>query len=241
MHSLEGQVAVVTGASRGIGRAIALGLASRGMQVFAVARRVSDQLAAVVDEIRSAGGTAEALGADVSCREAVPELFARVERAGGRLDVCINNAAVGFFGPVAEIDASELDQMYATNVRGCFLCCREAMRIMCRQKRGYIINISSVVGFRGYPDQAGYAATKHAVHGLTKSLALEAQPHGIRVSTIMPGGVDTDMIRQSRPDLDPAELLKPDDILQAVLYLLSLSDQAAVDQIYIRRRASKPF
>ena len=107
--------------------------------------------------------------------------------------------------------------------------------------RGTIVNISSVVGFKGYPNQAAYTATKHAVMGLTKSLAVEAQPQGIRVSAVLPGGVDTDLVRQARPDLDPAILLAPDDVAQAVMYLLSLSDRAAVDQIYLRRWSSKPF
>jgi 3-oxoacyl-[acyl-carrier protein] reductase len=109
------------------------------------------------------------------------------------------------------------------------------------RRRGYIINISSVVGFKGYVNQAAYAATKHGIMGLTKALALEAQPHGIRVSVVLPGGVDTELVRAARPDLDPKDLLQPDDIAQTVLYLLSLSDRAAVDQIYIRRRNSQPF
>ena len=97
------------------------------------------------------------------------------------------------------------------------------------------------MGFRGYANQAGYAASKHAVAGITKSLAAEAQPHGIRVSLISPGGVDTGMVQQARADLDRSVLLQPDDIAQTVAYLLSLSDRAAIDEIYIRRRASAPF
>ena len=112
---------------------------------------------------------------------------------------------------------------------------------MAPRRRGTILNISSVVGFRGYPNQSAYAASKHGLMGLTKSLAVEAQPHGIRVSAVLPGGVDTDMSRQSRPDLKADDLMQPEDIAQAVEFLLSLSDRAAVDEIYIRRRTSKPF
>ena len=115
------------------------------------------------------------------------------------------------------------------------------MKIMLPRKSGAIINIASVVGFKGYPNQAGYTASKHAVIGLTKALAVEAQEHGIRVSVINPGGVDTELLQRSRPDLDRRALMQPDDIAQAVAFLLSLSDRAAVDEIYIRRRTSKPF
>jgi 3-oxoacyl-[acyl-carrier protein] reductase len=112
---------------------------------------------------------------------------------------------------------------------------------MVAQRSGAIINISSVVGFKGYPNQAAYTASKHGVVGLTKSLAAEAQEHDIRVSVILPGGVDTHLVGDARPDLDRSVLMQPEDIAQTVLYLLSLSDRAHVDQIYIRRRTSKPF
>ena len=148
----------------------------------------------------------------------------------------MNNAGIGLFGEVAEVRAEDLDRMYAVNVRGTLLCCREALRLMIPARRGTIINISSVVGFKGYPNQSGYTATKHAVAGITRSLAAEAERHGIRVSMVLPGGVDTDMVRQARPDLDRSALMHPDDIAQAVAYLLSLSGRAAVDEIYIRRR-----
>jgi 3-oxoacyl-[acyl-carrier protein] reductase len=112
---------------------------------------------------------------------------------------------------------------------------------MIPQKSGYIINVASVVGFKGYVNQAAYTATKHGVMGLTKVLSAEAQPHGIRTSAILPGGVDTDMVGDARPDLDRSVLLQPSDIAQTVMYLLSLSERAAIDQIYIRRRNSTPF
>jgi 3-oxoacyl-[acyl-carrier protein] reductase len=129
----------------------------------------------------------------------------------------------------------------AVKVKGLFFCCQRAMRMMIPAKRGYIINISSVVGFKGYANQAAYAASKHAVMGITKALAVEAQPYGIRVSAVLPGAVDTGLMEALRPDLDKAMLMKPQDVAYAVLFLLSLSDSAAVDEIYIRRRTSEPF
>ena len=159
----------------------------------------------------------------------------------GRLDVLINNAGIGRFGPLVDFASADLRQLAAVNLLGTFWCCQQAMRLMIPQRRGYIINISSVVGFKGYPNQAAYTATKHAVMGLTKSLAVEAQAHGIRVSAILPGGVDTGLAAGARPDLDPSILLQPEDIAQTVMFLLSLSERAAIDEIYVRRRTSQPF
>ena len=108
-------------------------------------------------------------------------------------------------------------------------------------KNGYIINISSVVGIKGYPKQAAYTASKHGIMGFTKSLAVEVQKHNIRVSAILPGGVNTELMRRARPDIDTLTMMHPSDIAHAVLFLLSLSERAAVDQIYIRRKLSSPF
>ena len=237
---LTGRVALVTGGGRGIGRAIGKALGAAGAHVVVTARTQA-AIDAVAQEIVDAGGAAAAMAMDLADESSVRPVFAAVRERFGRLDVLVNNAGIGLYGPVKDVPLEDLDRMVGVNLRGTFLCCQEAMRIMAPQKSGYIINISSVVGFKGYPKQAGYTATKHAVMGLTKSLAVEAQEHGIRTSAILPGGVDTAMVREARPDLDPAILLQPEDVAQAVLYLLSLSDRAAVDEIYIRRRTSQPF
>ena len=237
---LSGKVAIVTGAGRGIGRGISLALGRAGAAVV-VAARSNEQIEAVAEEIRGSGGEALAVRTDLAREEDICALFKQTEDSLGRLDVLVNNAGVGVFGQVAEISSNDIDQATAVNVRGVLLCCREVMKRMIPAGSGYIINISSVVGFKGYPNQAAYTATKHAVMGLTKSLAVEAQEYGIRVSAILPGGVDTDLVRAARPDLDRSILMQPEDIAQAVMYLLSLSDRAAVDQIYIRRATSKPF
>jgi len=237
---LTEKVALVTGGGRGIGRAIGKALGAAGARVVVTARTQA-AIDAVAQEIVDAGGAAAAMAMDLANESSVRPVFAAVRERFGRLDVLVNNAGIGLYGPVKDVPLEDLDRMVGVNLRGTFLCCQEAMRIMAPQKSGYIINISSVVGFKGYPKQAGYTATKHAVMGLTKSLAVEAQEHGIRTSAILPGGVDTAMVREARPDLDPAILLQPEDVAQAVLYLLSLSDRAAVDEIYIRRRTSQPF
>ena len=236
---LAGKVAVVTGAGRGIGRAIAIALARCGARVVLAARTEADLQSAVKD-IKTDGGQGLAVPTDIADESSVQQLFEKVGQLG-RLDILINCAGVGRYGPVQEYATDDLDLVLGVNLRGTFLCCREAMRIMVGQESGFIINISSVVGIKGYPNQAAYTASKHGVVGLTKSLAVEGQEHNVRLSVIMPGGVDTEMVGQARPDLDRSILMQPADIAQAVLYLLSLSERAHVDEIYIRRRSSSPF
>ncbi len=237
---LKGKVAIVTGSGRGIGRAIALVLAKRGTHVVAAARTV-EQIDLLAEQITAAGGKATAIPTDVTEEASVLALFKKVREDLGRLDVLVNNAGLGIYGEMIDFDVEDFDRVLAVNLRGTFLCSREAMRMMVPRKEGYIINISSVVGLKSYPNQGAYTASKHGVMGLTKTLALEAQEHNIRVSAILPGGVDTELVGLARPDLDRSILMQPDDIAQTVLFLLSLSDRCAIDQIYIRRRSSTPF
>jgi 3-oxoacyl-[acyl-carrier protein] reductase len=238
--NLSGQVALVTGASKGIGRAVAESLAERGAHVVLTARS-EPGLAKVAELLRKSGGDASWHVADVGREADVDALFKAIDVEPGRLDILVNNAGVGEYGPLHEFSSEQFDRVIDTNLRGTFLCCREAMQRMIPRRQGTIINISSVVGFKGYPRQSAYAASKHGIMGLTKSLAVEAQEHDIRVSAVLPGGVDTDMVGQARPDLNRDELLQPEDIAQTVCYLLSLSPRAAIDQVYIRRRNSTPF
>jgi 3-oxoacyl-[acyl-carrier protein] reductase len=240
---LRGQVALVTGGSRGIGREISHALGAVGAQVVIAARKEAE-IAVVVDEIAAAGGRAAALPADLTKEADVAALFSRLQDRFGRLDVLVNDAAISpQAGPMVDVSTEDLDAVLALNLRGAFLCCREAVKIMMVQRSGYIINISSASGVRGYVNQAAYCASKHGLMGLTKVLAMEGQEYGIRVSVILPGAVDTPMISAGRPDLamQSSVLLQPDDIARSVLFLLALPKRAAVDQIYLRRSASQPF
>ncbi|MDD4870930.1 MAG: SDR family NAD(P)-dependent oxidoreductase [Kiritimatiellae bacterium] len=241
MHAeLNNKVALVTGGGRGIGRSICLMLARSGAKVVAASRSMGD-LKSLKNDIRKLGGEIMVVPTDISKEKEIERLFRLVEKKFGRLDILVNNAGMGIYGKLVDFSASDFDKIMAVNLRGTFVCCKHAMRMMIPAKSGYIINISSVVGFKGYPAQSAYAASKHGIMGLTKSLAVEAQEYGIRVSAILPGGVDTKLVRDARPDLKRSELLSPDDVAQTVEYLLSLSERAAVDQIYIRRRNSEPF
>jgi 3-oxoacyl-[acyl-carrier protein] reductase len=239
-RSQRGRVAIVTGGGRGIGRAIAARLARLGANVV-VAGRSAEPLEAVVGELEAEGLVAAAEQVDIQEESSVQGLFERVEERFGAPDILINNAGLGLFGRLETFSVEDLDRIMAVNVRGTFLCCREAVRRMRPMGRGHIINISSVVGWKGYAEQSAYSASKHGIMGLTKSLAREEQEHGIRVSAILPGGVDTELIREARPDLDPQQLMSPDDVADAVAYLLSVSSRAGVDEIHLRRRNSTPF
>lgn len=237
---LGGQVALVTGSSQGMGRSIGIGLAEAGAKVVLTARNRT-KLEAVRNEIASQGGQADVIQADLSVDEDILRMFDELSKRCGRLDILVNNAGIGLWGKLVDFPMEKFDRIMAVNVRGLYLCCQQAMRMMIPRNKGFIINVSSVVGFKGYPNQSAYTASKHAVMGITKSLAVEAQEHNICVSAILPGGVDTDFIGEARPDLDRSILIPPEDIARCVLFLLSLSDRAMVDQIYIRRRTGSPF
>ena len=227
---LDGKVAVVTGAGRGIGRVIARTLAASGAHVVAAAR-TGEEIDSLAAEITGDGGEALAVRTDVTDEASVEAMFGVIDDKFGRVDILINNAGMGVFAHIVDCSSEDFDRVLAVNAGGTFLCSREAFKRMIPQESGYIINISSILGVRAYVNQGAYTAAKHGVMGLTKALALEGQPHGIRVSAVLPGGVNTEMIRKSRPDLDVSVLLEPEDIADAVMYLLSLSEKASVDQI----------
>jgi 3-oxoacyl-[acyl-carrier protein] reductase len=237
---LNGQIAVVTGGGRGIGKSIALALAEQHATVILVAR-TEKEIQAATKQIILVGGSAEAKKLDISKEGEVISFFDNIVKKYGKLDILINNAGVNARGKLLDTSVAELDEVMKVNIRGTFLCCREGLRVMALRKKGYIINMSSVLGFRAYVDQAVYAASKHAVVGLTKTLAIEAKEHNVRVSLIHPGAVATEMGHSARPDLDPEVMIHPEDIAQVVLFLLSLSEHCAIDEIYIRRKSGSPF
>jgi 3-oxoacyl-[acyl-carrier protein] reductase len=231
--------ALVTGASKGIGRAMALRLARDGHDVV-LAARGEDRLRAVATECEAAGARALPVKTDVSVEEDVRSLF---EKADGfsTVDVLVNNAGVGVYKPVVETSLEDWELMMGVNLRGTFLCSREAMRRMGDAGGGTIVNISSVVGIKGYPNQGGYTASKHGIVGLSKVLAEEGRASGVRVHVICPGGVATDMAVAARPDIKPEELLLPEDVADLVAYLVKLPKRAMVDLVHLRRATSRSF
>ena len=237
---IKNKTALVTGASRGIGKSISVALAESGVRVILSARDTR-RLETVRKEINDKGGDAVAIPADLSEEEDIVSLFEEIKKQYERLDIAVHNAGVGYFEDLVDFPMDKFDEIFRVNMRGTFLCCKHAMKLMIPARAGYIINVSSMQGIKGYPKQSAYAATKHGIMGMTKSLSAEAQKHNIRVSVILPGAVDTELIADARPELDRSLLIHPEDISKAVLFLLSLSGRAMVDMLVIRRSTASPF
>ena len=225
---LDGKVALVTGASRGIGRAIAKEFASQGAKVALCARSV-DALQAVADEIAAAGGCAQPFALDVSSADGVRAVVEAVTEHFGRLDILINNAGITRDGLIARMKDDAWEEVLNTNLRGAFYLTRAAAKIMMRQRCGKIVNISSVVGLTGNPGQANYAASKAGLIGMTRSVAKELGSRNIQVNAIAPGFIVTDMT-DSLPEALKAKLLEqiplgrlgqPEEIAKAALFLAS--------------------
>lgn len=197
--SLEGRVALVTGAGRGIGRAIAVALGAAGAAV-ACAARSRDQVDATAAEITAAGGRARALGLDVTRREQIVAGVAEVAAALGPVDVLVNNAGMTMEKKTTEVTDEDWDAVLATNLSSMFRCARAVAPGMIELERGKIINIGSMYGIIGVPRYAAYCASKAAVAGLTRSLAAEWARHGIQVNCLAPGYVNTDIPREAMAD-----------------------------------------
>ncbi|HUS92912.1 MAG TPA: SDR family oxidoreductase [Phycisphaerae bacterium] len=233
---LKGKVAVVTGAGRGIGREIALALARCGVKVV-LAARSAGELEAVAAEVAAHGGEALACPADVTREGDIRRLLETTVARFGRLDILVNNAAMVIREPLETTSTEHWDEIMALNARAMFLLCREALPLLRRQERSDVVNIGSVLALRGYVNQGAYTASKHAMLGMTKTFAREAQPDGVRFHAIHPGGVDTDM----RPDIERSLLMHAAAVADAVVFVLSLRGNAVIDEITLRRDAATPW
>jgi 3-oxoacyl-[acyl-carrier protein] reductase len=231
--SLKGHVALVTGAGRGIGKAISIALAAQGATVILVSRTVSE-LESVREEIRSDGGTAEVMRVDVTQEREIRGLFESVKNRFGRLDVLVNNAGIGRFVNVRDMSVDDFDQMWSLNVRGLFLCTQQAIQLMEAQKGGMIVNISSLAGKNSFVGGAGYAATKWALMGFSKCLMLEERQFNIRVVTICPGSVDTSFSGNDASSERSGKILSPQDVADTVVAAVLMPPRAMVSEIDIR-------
>ncbi len=226
---MQGRTALITGGSRGIGRAVALRLA--GLGAYAVVNFLRNEAAAeeTLRLIREAGGDGGIRRFDVSDPEETGKAIAEVIAARGRLDILVNNAGTTADGLILRVRDAELNRLIDTNLKGVFHCCRAASRQMIRQRWGRIVNIVSVVGETGNPGQSVYSAAKAGVVGLTKSLARELATRGICVNAVSPGLIDTEMTA-SLPEKSRKEMLKqiplgrtgrPEEVAAAVVFLVS--------------------
>ena len=220
-------VALVTGASRGIGRAIALKLAEDGFAIVVNYASSSEEAEAVVAQIEAGGGRALAVPADVSDPDAVAAMFETVTAELGPVSVLVNNAGVTDDGLLLRMNADQWDDVISTNLRSVFLCTKAALRGMLRARSGRIINISSVSGISGNPGQSNYAASKAGIIGFTKSVAKEVGSRGITVNAIAPGFIQTDMTEALGDDVTDAaseqialgRLGLPEEVASVVGYL----------------------
>lgn len=234
MPRLKDKVAIVTGSSSGIGKAIALRFGAEGAKVVVTARRMP-LCEQTVGQIVKAGGEAWAIQTDVSDERQVERLIDDTTKRYGRLDILVNNAGIIAGGRLADTTTTSFDEVMNVNLRGTFFCCRAGFRQMKKQGGGLIINMSSVAGVQAWAGTGTYSASKHGVMALTKSLADEGRPHHIKVAAICPGGVADDLVDASPDDILRSEKIDPFDIAETALYLATLGKYSVVHQIVVDR------
>ncbi len=227
---LAGQVAVVTGAGRGIGRAVAQAFAGEGAAV-ALCARSAQELAAVQREIEAAGGRAMVRPTDVSEEAAVAALVSETLRSFGRIDCLVTAAGLAAFGLVAEAKTADWDETMAVNLRGVFLCCRAVLPAMMAARRGTIINIGSIVTSRTLPGSAAYTASKYGLLGLSRVLAEEMRPHGVRVGVLSAGATDTPLWDAVPNPPARARMVRPEQVARAALLMATLEPGATLEEV----------
>ncbi len=230
----ESETALVTGATEGIGRAIAFALAGAGYRV-GVCARTGSKVTALVDELRATGATASGRAADVADPEGVAALVRQVEHDLGPVDVLVNNAGVARIRPIAELSLEDWDTTMATNVRGIFIMTQAVLAGMRTRRHGAIVNIASLAGRNGLAGGVAYTASKHAVLGFAKSLLMDVRKDDIRVISICPGSVETALLRGA-PTLHGTnrKILFPEDVADLVLASLALPARALVSELDLR-------
>jgi 3-oxoacyl-[acyl-carrier protein] reductase len=230
--ALAGQVAVVTGAGRGIGAAIAKELSSLGATTV-LCGRTRATLESVMQAITEAGGKAEVVSCDVTSLASVEAAAGRVETSLGRVDILVNNAGIGGFGgPLHQLSPEAWEQILNTNLRGVYYAVRAFAPMMIRARSGHVINISSLAGKNALPNGAAYAASKWGLNGLSYSLAEELRGYNIRVAVICPGSTNTEL--SPHVGKDPGKMLQPEDVAHAVAMLVTQSAQSFVSEILMR-------
>jgi len=230
---LNGRVVVVTGGSTGIGRAVATRFAEEGCRV-AVCARSEETLREAEAAIRAAGGEALAVVADVAREDDVGRLRDEVASRLGPASILVNNAGIGVFGSILDLGTADYDRVFDTNVKGVFLCTRAFAPDMVDAGDGVIVNVASIAGKNHFAGGSIYAASKHAVLGMSKCAMLDLRSKGVRVLAICPGSVATPFFDGTGRTPDPAKVLSAEDVAETVLHAVRMSDRGTLSEIEIR-------
>jgi NAD(P)-dependent dehydrogenase (short-subunit alcohol dehydrogenase family) len=234
--TISDKVAIVSGASRGIGLCVAAALAQEGSRVFAISRSAPPE--------SGEGVRLRAIPADVRSRADVERAVGQVLEEAGTIDILVNNAGVEFFKPLGQTSETEYELMVDTNLRGAFLLTRAVLPTLRAHHSGHLVFINSVSGLRGFSQDAVYSASKHALLGLADSLEEELRPEGIRVTSIFPGATDTALPAASWSPIDDPRrtyFLQPDDVAAAVSYALKQPQRVAVSRVVLRPMIEPPY
>jgi 3-oxoacyl-[acyl-carrier protein] reductase len=231
---LGGKIAIVTGSSSGIGKAIALTFGAEGAKVVVAARRkqLCEQVAA---QIQQRGGEALSVQTDVTDEEQVERLIATTVRQYGRLDILVNNAGIGGGAPIVDMSTEAFDRIIDTNLRGTFFCSRAGFRQMLKNGGGIILNMSSVAGVQAWAGTGTYSASKHGIMALTKAMADEGRRHHIKVCAICPGAVANQLVDAPAEEITHSGEISPFDVAETAVYLATLGPNTIVQQVILDR------
>ena len=235
------KTAVITGSSIGIGAAIAQELSNENMNIVINYNKSKEQALKLLSELRQKGTQAIAIKADVSKYDEAVNLINTAINEFGKVDILVNNAGISCQKLFTDMSPSEFDDIFRVNLYSMFYCTQVAIKDMLKRHYGKIINISSIWGITGASCEVAYSSSKAGVIGFTKSLAAEVYNEGVRVHAISPGGVYTDMVKVSRPDLTPDGMIMPQEIADIVLFLLKNRGNAIIDEIIVHRLNKQPF
>lgn len=231
--TLKNKVAIVTGASRGIGKSIAIALARHGADVV-VASRNRDELREVEAQLQRFGCQSMIIPTDLKNEAEINQLVDKTLKIFNKIDILINNAGLGIFKNVVDFDVSDWDLMWQINVRAMFLCTKAVLPHMIENNQGAVVNIASLAGKNGFATGAGYCATKFAVMGFSKSLLLEVRKHNIRVITVCPGSVDTPFFDHTPLTPNRETILQPQEVGDTIIAALMMPARATISEIEIR-------
>ncbi len=232
---LHGKVALVTGASSGLGREFALALADAGAKVFLAARR-EEKLREVVQEIAARGGEAAYHVVDVRVVPALYDLVDVLLSRFKRLDVLVNNAGLGYRSPLLETRRSEIAEMLETNLNAAIYLTQACLHALLKAAPSDIVNVSSIAGLEGFAEGTVYCATKAGLVGFTRALAHELKPANIRVTALCPGSIETGFFERFRPTLEPSQMLRAEDAVRALLYVLTSPPNVIHGELVLRPR-----